>query len=174
VIRLPRRSVTRFFIPLIDVLILLFAIFLLMPFVSDPAASEPQAKVKAPDKPLPTDVKELQDELAEARLLVARLERERQQRLTDRLAVRILEIDANDGTLFYYDPNREEIRNDADATRMIQKAITAASADGVVKDVYFLILYPKNSNYPNESQLKQIEEWFKGRPHGFNTRTGGK
>ena len=35
-IRPPQRSITRFFIPLIDVLILLFCIFLLMPFVSNP------------------------------------------------------------------------------------------------------------------------------------------
>ena len=34
-IRMPRRSVTRFFIPLIDVLILLFCIFLLMEFNSE-------------------------------------------------------------------------------------------------------------------------------------------
>ena len=33
-IQLPHRAVTRFFIPLIDVLILLFCIFLLLPFVS--------------------------------------------------------------------------------------------------------------------------------------------
>ena len=32
-IQLPRRSVTRFFIPLIDVLTLLFCIFLLMPLI---------------------------------------------------------------------------------------------------------------------------------------------
>jgi len=32
-IRLPQRSVTRFFIPLIDVLTLLFCIFLLIPLV---------------------------------------------------------------------------------------------------------------------------------------------
>ena len=30
-IQMPRRSVTRFFIPLIDVMILLFCIFLLLP-----------------------------------------------------------------------------------------------------------------------------------------------
>ena len=35
----PRRAVTRFFIPLIDVLILLFCIFLLMPFVEKEAGS---------------------------------------------------------------------------------------------------------------------------------------
>ena len=172
-IRHPRRSVTRFFIPLIDVLILLFAIFLLMPFVSGPPSAEPapDSKVQTPDKPLPTDVKTLQEELAEARLLVARLERERQLRITDRLAVRVLEIDPADGTLFYYDPNREEIRNDADALRFIQKSIAAASSGGVVKDVYFLIRYPRNSNYPSKPQLKQFEQWFKDRPHGYDTHT---
>ena len=38
-ITLPRRSVTRFFIPMIDVLTLLFCIFLLMPFVEKEAGS---------------------------------------------------------------------------------------------------------------------------------------
>ena len=36
-IHMPHRSVTRFFIPLIDVLLLMFGIFLLMPMVK-PAA----------------------------------------------------------------------------------------------------------------------------------------
>src|SRR4051812_43336313 len=34
-IAMPRRSVTRFFIPLIDVLLLLFCVFLLMPMVNE-------------------------------------------------------------------------------------------------------------------------------------------
>ena len=34
-IHMPHRSVTRFFIPLIDVLLLLFGIFLLMPIASE-------------------------------------------------------------------------------------------------------------------------------------------
>ena len=34
-IRLPRRSVTRFFIPMIDVLTLLFCMFLLMPIIRE-------------------------------------------------------------------------------------------------------------------------------------------
>src|SRR6267378_2584565 len=44
-IRQPRRSVTRFFIPLIDVLILLFCIFLLMPIV-DETSSGPGGDAK--------------------------------------------------------------------------------------------------------------------------------
>ena len=40
----PKRAVTRFFVPLIDVLILLFGIFILMPFVATPAVPEPDPK----------------------------------------------------------------------------------------------------------------------------------
>ena len=40
----PKRSVTRFFVPLIDVLILLFCIFLLMPFVSTSGESRTRAE----------------------------------------------------------------------------------------------------------------------------------
>jgi len=171
VIRLPRRSVTRFFIPLIDVLILLFCIFLLMPFVSSPDAAEPEPQPKDPAdvKPLSTDLKTLQQELAEARTMIARLERDKQTRLTDRLAVRVLEIDPNDGTLFYYDPGREEVRGDADALRLIQKQKSLASSGGFVKDVFFLILFPrKPGGFPTESQKDQIKKWFADVPHGFD------
>ena len=39
-IEMPRRSVTRFFIPMIDVLTLLFCIYLLMPMVSEADGGE--------------------------------------------------------------------------------------------------------------------------------------
>ena len=39
-IQMPRRSVTRFFIPLIDVLTVLFGIFLLMPIVREKTEAE--------------------------------------------------------------------------------------------------------------------------------------
>ena len=47
-IQLPKRSVTRFFIPLIDVLTLLFCIFLLMPMVksgSEAATGSPEPMI---------------------------------------------------------------------------------------------------------------------------------
>ena len=140
----PRRSVTRFFIPLIDVLILLFAIFLLMPFVSGPTSAEISADVKAPpEKPLPTDVKLLQDMLKEEQLRVDRLEKERRARLTDRLAVRVLEIDRTSGVLYYYNPERQEIHTQADAERYIFQEKKRAASSGQAKDVFFLILYPR-------------------------------
>jgi hypothetical protein len=167
----PRRSVTRFFIPLIDVLILLFCIFLLMPFVSGPALSETTPDAKTPDeKPLPTDVKKLQEMLKEEQMRVARLEREKQARLADRLVVKLLEIDPTNGTLFYYGPERQDIKTQADAVRFITREKARASEGGVVKDVYFLILYPRKiTGYPKDEQIQQMKEWFKDVPHGFDS-----
>jgi len=166
----PRRSVTRFFIPLIDVLILLFCIFLLMPFVSGPPNPDTTPDTKTPtDKPLPTDVKTLQDMLREEQMRVARLEKEKQAKLTDRLTVKVLEIDPNTGVLFYYDPDRQEIRTEADALRYITRQKALASKGGVLKDVYFLILYPRRvTPFPTGPQEEQIKQWFKDVPFGID------
>lgn len=171
----PRRSVTRFFIPLIDVLILLFCIFLLMPFVSGPSASEltPEAKAKE-EKPLPTDVKKLQEMLKEEQLRVARLERELKAKIADRLVVKLLEIDPTNGTLYYYGPERQDIKTQPDAVRYITREKARASEGGVVKDVFFLILHPRRipgtprSPFPLDTQEAEIEQWFKDVPHGHD------
>ncbi len=169
-IEIPHRSVTRFFIPLIDVLILLFCIFLIMPYVSGPPSQEAAPDNKGePVKPLPTDVKTLQEMLTEERMRVARLEKEKLARLTDRLNVRVLEIDPNTGVLFYYDPDRQEVRTEADAVRLITRQKSLASQGGIVKDVFFLILYPRGkSAYPTAAQTDQIKKWFHEVPHGFD------
>ena len=168
----PRRSVTRFFIPLIDVLILLFGIFLLMPFVSTPAdeedAKSAEAKAKAAPPPMPTDVKELQRRLAEAERRLERLQRERAN-LADRLSIRVLEIDPADGTLHYYDPDRQEIRTAAEAQRLIDRQRRVAGA----KEPFFLILYPRRtgsfiSPYPTVDQLGAYRQWFREVPFGFD------
>ncbi len=165
----PRRAVTRFFIPLIDVLILLFCIFLLMPFVSGPATPEPaDAKPEAKKDPLPENVKDLQRELAEARDRLKRMEQAAQSRLTDRLVVRVLHTDRKDGTLYYFDPDRQEIRTEADAQRFVIHQKTLASKAGGVKDLYFLILYPENpQGFPTLAQEDQIRHWFRDIPHEF-------
>jgi biopolymer transport protein ExbD len=165
---MPRRSVTRFFIPLIDVLILLFCIFLLMPFVSGQPVPEQTPDVKNPlEKPLPDDVKTLQAMLAEEKIRVQRLEKERLSRLTDRLAVCVMEIDPRDGTLIYFDPERQAIKTEADAIRAIAKQKTLASKGGVVRDVFFQILPPRtNSPFPTVAQVEQMRRWFKDVPSG--------
>ncbi len=71
-IRPPHRSVTRFFIPLIDVLILLFCIFLLMPIVEE-GSSGPGSGAKL----TAGQAQQLRQELDRLRRHIAELERTR-------------------------------------------------------------------------------------------------
>lgn len=174
-IRPPRRSVTRFFIPLIDVLILLFCIFLLMPFVSAPSpADDEKADAKPAAAPeLPKDVAELQKQLAAAARerdeAVRRLDRYQKER-GERLVVRVLEIDPDTGKLYYYAPGRQEVTSQAQAEQLIayQKRLAGE------KDVYFLILYPrKASRHPVQADLDRYRAWFRDTPHGFDIPKAG-
>jgi hypothetical protein len=169
VIHTPRRSVTRFFIPLIDVLILLFCIFLLMPFVSQPAGDKADPPPPAATDPtLPDTVEKLQAELAAARRRVEELRR-RQANPADRLSVRVLEIDKDTGKLTYFDADagagRQEVRDQADAQRLINQQRARAGA----KDVFFLILYPRElTGYPLREQVETYRRWFRDVPFGFD------
>lgn len=178
---MPRRSVTRFFIPLIDVLILLFCIFLLMPFVSGPPSTEPASPDKTPEKRLPEDVATLQAQLAETQARLAeeqkRVERLLKQThadfLKNHLAVIVLDIDPRDGTLIGYDPERDELKTEADAVRFIARQRALANKGGAVKDVYFMIRYPRRtggvqSSFPTAGQIDRYNEWFKDVPFGYD------
>lgn len=164
---LPKRSVTRFFIPLIDVLILLFCIFLLMPFVSGPPTETTDPK-PPPKEPLSNNVTELQRELTEARDRLKRMDAAAQAHIADRLSVRLLHV-GKDGSgifVYYYDPDRQEIRTEADALKLIARQKTIASSAGGVKDVMFLVEFPRDENgfrrgYPVGAEVQTIKGWFR-------------
>jgi biopolymer transport protein ExbD len=156
----PRRSVTRFFVPLIDVLILLFCIFLLMPFVATPIETESQAKAKAKAKEaeLPKDVRELQTELERARREVERLKAERGH-LAERLSVKVLEIDPKDGRLYYLQDGERVYVTTQEAAETV---ITLHKRASGTKEPFFLILYPRQkSGYPEQQQADDYARWFK-------------
>ena len=147
-IRLPQRSVTRFFIPLIDVLTLLFCIFLVMPLAKAPdeqpaPTPSPSPEAKAPP-PAPGDPKALEQ----------------------RLWVRVLEIDPKAGGLFYhYRGQRVEVRNEAEARTLIE----ADRREHPRRELYFLVLYPRaDSSYPTVGQLRRYQRWFEGVALGFD------
>lgn len=174
-IRPPHRSVTRFFIPLIDVLILLFCIFLLMPFVGKPdAAADPDGS-DAPSQSAEELRLKAQD--LELRLAQANAEIERLQAAAaspaNRVRVRVLEIDAATGKLFAFDPDaadaRQEVRDQADAQRLIDQGRRTAKG----KDVFFLMLYPRvRSGFPEQPQVEAYRRWFQEVPHGFDNPWG--
>lgn len=178
-IQLPRRSVTRFFIPLIDVLTLLFCIFLLMPLIKATGQAEESAPSSPPSEPT------LAPELAEPRPPLAgqrppappgtqdvlpvqqeleRLRREKIETLQQRLFIRVLEIDADTGLLYFHEAGqRVEIRNADDAAQLIVRQRREAGN----RELYYLFLFPRRvTGFPEERQVKQYESWFKGVAHG--------
>jgi hypothetical protein len=154
-IRLPQRSVTRFFIPLIDVLILLFCIFLLLPLVEKPdkAGAGPQSS-------------------EEERQLEAKA-----KALSDWLAVRVLEIDPKTGKLYYTQRRgRVEVSSAAKARELIEgdRGRLAEGDRGKPgeqqRELYYLILYPRDrkSPYPTVEQEDNYDRWFKGVALGYD------
>lgn len=173
-IRPPRRAVTRFLIPLLDVLILLFCIFLLMPFVSQPGTGDPagdEAAARSAEE-LRAQVVEMQLRLAQAQAEIDRLAAA-QTNPANRMSVRVLEIDGDTGKLYAFDPDagdpRQEVRDQADAQRLIDQQRRTAQG----KDVFFLMLYPrKRSGYPELPQVEAYRQWFQDVPHGFDNPWG--
>jgi hypothetical protein len=163
-IQMPRRSVTRFFIPLIDVLTLLFCIFLLMPLVKAPA----QVPEEGPSRPPEQGSEGQRPDSNPARKEGDETPEERARLLQQRLTVRVLEIDPVTGKLFYNDPERTELRNEADAHALIERDRRATAGGG--RDLYYLILYPRdpNSPFPLASRKRTYDNWLKGVPHGWD------
>src|SRR5262245_21658976 len=161
-IQMPRRSITRFFIPMIDVLTLLFCIYLLMPMVRNP------------DQRKEDRLRELEEELRRLKALknqgkddevsaklreeIERRRREKIQALKERLAVRVLRIDDETGRLYVRGGEEQEITSQADALRLItldRKRLGAGKSE-----MYYLILYPRpDSPYPSRPQKQQYDKW---------------
>jgi hypothetical protein len=172
----PKRSVTRFFIPLIDVLILLFCIFLLMPYVSRPDEGLPNPD--SADPGLATGENTMDDLRQKVLDLELKLEQTEQELASlrrdvvnpaNRLSVRVLEIDGSTGKLYAFEPDnpdpRQEIRNQADAQRLIDQQKRLAQG----KEVFFLILYPRKlSGFPLQSQVDSYRRWFQSVPFNFD------
>jgi hypothetical protein len=165
--------VTRFFIPLIDVLTLLFCIFLLMPLVEGSPGAEEGSPISSAE-----ETERLRQELArmrqeagekpeELRKELEKLRQEKMEILQERLAVRVLEIDPGTGRLYFNDPERAEIRNEAEARALIGRDRKVQTG---VRELYYLILYPRQptSPYPHREQREQYDRWFKEIPHAWD------
>jgi hypothetical protein len=160
-IRLPQRSVTRFFIPLIDVLTLLFCIFLLLPVV--------QAPGEEPGAGRATDAERLQALKQENDRLRSELDRRRKgdaKSLQERLAVRVLEIDPATGRLYYRDPERIEVASQGHAQALVRRD----RERGGGRELYYLVLYPRDpaSLYPTRAQRETYDRWFEGVALGYD------
>lgn len=167
-IQMPRRSVTRFFIPMIDVLTLLFCIFLLMPFVKAAGDGAEGGAATPPVEPPPSDIQDAAKAIEQLRREIERLKQERADAV-QQLVVRPLEISKDDGRLYYYaGGERLEVRNQDDALKLIEQQRRELRQKGG-QDLYFLILYPRVlSGFPTEGQIRDYQRWFQGVPYGID------
>jgi hypothetical protein len=175
VIERPKRSVTRFFIPLIDVLILLFCIFLLMPFMNEPG------KAANGETPEPKDLTPaaMRKEMAGIRLELKRAQHEivrlqgEQKDPTQQLSLFVLDIDPKNGNLFFYRNGKGvEVSDVRSAQRLIDDQKRQAAAG---KKLFYVILLPRSdpgSGFPNLDQLDKYQTWFKDEPHRFDNPFG--
>lgn len=167
---LPRRSVTRFFIPMIDVLILLFCAFLLMPFSNRPdagaaAAGDNRRKrlAEATERRQAEDNKRLEDtirQLRDARQATA-------SGLSGRIAPILLVIDNKTGRLERRElagtkiidgdarPGQVRAMVDADRTRLREST-------GRTLEPYYSIQLPTDSlsPYPTREMRQKYLGWF--------------
>ena len=175
-IQMPRRSVTRFFIPLIDVMTLLFCIFLLMPVVEGGSAANGEETgaaraLEERDRQSLADLRQRVRELEQRgltdreRLELEAIRTQKIEALQKRLAIRVLEIDPDTGRLFDYDGGAVQIASEADAHALIERQRQQAGG----RDLYYLFLFPRKvTGYPLERQRQRYERWFRGVAHGID------
>jgi hypothetical protein len=174
VISLPERSMTRFFIPLIDVLLLLFCIYLLMPLASgtENGGSSDPADLQAQARKLKQQLDQLRQEREDAARKLADLRQEKSHLLNQRLGIKVLEIDPRSGKLYTFERGlRVDILSAEDAERLIKRHEQEVGG----RDLYYLFLFPRqDTGYPEQRQFEQYERWFARAAHGLDNPRGGR
>jgi Rad3-related DNA helicase len=181
-IEMPKRSVTRFFIPLIDVLLLLFVIFLLMPLaneddlnkskeISQNLTEDVEALEQAFEKELQKlrerlqRFTELEPKLNEFQRLQDELERLKaaaKRNLQERAAFQVIDVDGKTGAIYFYDPVRGDMpRMALDDAASVKTLIERHKRENPGRDLYYFFLYPRpESGYPTVRQERKYAEWF--------------
>lgn len=153
-INLPKRSITHFFIPLIDVLVLLFCVFLFLPIVGQSDSLDPLSNEK------PALLQKLPDIDSSKQLLseIQKLRTERTDKYKEKLFTRVLEIDAESGDLFFRNPDKIIINN-KDA---LQALINQDRLSSAGKELFYMVLFPRdpNSSHPTRGQRETYENWM--------------
>jgi hypothetical protein len=191
-IRMPHRSVTRFFIPLLDVMVLLLSMFMLMPIVQK--AGEMEAGVTRPTaeeleianrqlneqvNQLTREVRQLKEKVRpeeEVRKMEEELKRLRKERiklLQQRLMVKTLEMDPKNRALIFYEgglaATPRVIDSKEKATALIRKhRQEAVRQEGPPRELYYLILAPRGDVIVSEPLLEEYRSWFADAPLGID------
>jgi hypothetical protein len=185
-IQMPRRSVTRFFIPLIDVLLLTFGVFLLMPIAAESeleverqAAAEESESVTSLQAALTDRQKELYkleelrpdlDRIDELKKEIQLLRTRAQQSLQQSLTVKVIETDPKTGMIFYYDPeSRDQPVRRIESAKAARALIDEHKKEAKGRSVYYQFLR-KRGPFPTEKQDQEQRAWFKGTPNSLEAQ----
>lgn len=189
-IHMPRRSVTRFFIPLIDVLILLFCIFLLMEFNSETevdkqmeAVEDISAEFHRTRETLADRVKELHQfeelrpqlqELAAIKKELEQLKNANLKSVQERTYIRIIDIDGKDGTISFADDERKKPIVRITDAKIAKKLIEDHTKEAAGKELYYYFRYPRDGKrFPTTiGQEQDYRAWFKNVAHSLE-KAGG-
>jgi hypothetical protein len=173
-IQMPRRSVTRFFIPLIDVMTLLFCIFLLMPVFKE---ADPENPDNIARKATAKKLQDLTDRIKELEEELARLRAREKSPVQQRLAIRVLEVDPDKGGLFYYEPGRPPRRHDLKSAEEAQTLIKKQKRELAREhpdpekrpELHYLFVLPRvDTAFPEGRQLKEYQRWFAEISHSID------
>ncbi len=184
-IEMPKRSVTRFFIPLIDVLLLLFVIFLLMPFSNLEELEERRQSASDLTESVDSLERELQrrsaelvkleearvgaEELDKLRVEVDRLRTAVRESLQQRAAFHIIDIDGKTGDILYYDQTRDgdpylKIADEKAAHSLIDRHREEAKG----KELYYFFLPARTViGFPTSAQAERYQSWFASVAHSL-------
>lgn len=191
-IQMPHRSVTRFFIPLIDVLLLLFSIFLLMPAFKGAAGANSEGPARLSEEEqaeliesLKSQLKRLQDELQmlekfrdplrklkELQAELDRLRKEKEQALNTPNYVRVIDIDPKTGKLSFFDlTNLDNPRMPIPDKKSALQLIARHKKEAGNRLLYYHFLIPRQeTGRPTQAQELEYRDWFK---EVYNTLENG-
>ena len=144
-IQLPKRSVTRFFIPLID-----------LPMVGQGDTPDSSLITKADT----TDKQKIADSTSQLLKEIEKLRAERTEAFKGAVFSRVLEIDSSNGELFFRNPDKSILKNKDDVSSLINQ--DKLSSKG--KELFYMVLYPRDldSSYPTRGQRENYERWLNG------------
>ncbi len=177
-IEMPKRSVTRFFIPMIDVLLLLFCIFLLMPLSSETdmdkereTAADQSESVEVLQFELQRRSKELNrleklrpglEEVAKLREEIELLRNAPKLPIQQRAYFQIIDVDAKTGEISHFDSARGDqpfvkIADEKTAKTLIDRH----QRDAKGREVYYYFLFPRPpTGNPTVGQSSRYKAWF--------------
>jgi hypothetical protein len=176
-IKPPHRSVTRFFVPMIDVLTLLFCMFLLMPIFRENETLSQQEdsagkNLSEQDTELQRRQKALQDlylEQERAKGMLADLESKKHDALQRNLYFQVIDVNPKTGKLYYYDPQAlnlppREISSKDSARELILRHKKEAGERLLYYRFSWTYDSTVNMDYarPNKEERDTYRLWFQG------------